>query len=61
MYHLNSGFAKGMAAGLVVGAAAAIIVDPVTDRQHKKMVKKADGMFRSLGGMIDTALDFMKG
>ncbi len=61
MYSLNPGFAKGMAAGLVVGAAAAILIDPVSDRQHKKMMRKANGIFRGIGGAIDTAIDLMHG
>ncbi len=61
MHSLNPGFAKGMAAGLVVGAAAAILIDPVSDRQHKRMMKKANGIFRNIGGAIDTAMDFIHG
>ena len=57
MHSLNPGFAKGMAAGLVVG----ILIDPVSDRQHKRMMKKANGIFRNIGGAIDTAMDFIHG
>lgn len=54
----KSGFIKGMAAGLILGAAATMIVDPVSDRQRHKLMKKTQGVFRSIGGVIDTAMSF---
>ena len=54
------GFAKGMAAGLIVGAATAIIIDPVSDKQRNRIKRKADGMFKSIGSVIDTAIDIIK-
>lgn len=33
-------FMKGMAAGLVVGAAVAMVADPLSDRQRHKLQKK---------------------
>ena len=53
-------FAKGMAAGLVVGAAAAIMIDPINDRQKNRIKRKTAGVFKSIGSVIDTAVDFMK-
>lgn len=50
-------FIKGMAAGLVLGACATMLVDPVSDRQRHKMHKKTEGIFRSIGNIIDTATD----
>lgn len=52
----NVGFIKGMAAGLILGAAATMLVDPVSDRQRHKLMKKTEGVFRSIGGVIDTAM-----
>ncbi len=52
-------FAKGMAIGLAVGAATAIIMDPLSDKQRHKLQRKTEGVFKSIGGMIDTAMDFM--
>lgn len=54
-----STFVKGMTTGLAVGAALAIFADPISDKQHRKMHKKTDGMFKSLGGMLDSALDMI--
>lgn len=52
----GTGFIKGMAAGLVLGAAATMLVDPVSDRQRHRLIKKTEGVFRSIGGVIDTAM-----
>lgn len=58
---MNSrGFIKGMAAGIVLGACATMIVDPVSDRQRNKMRRRTEGMFRNLGNIIDTALDIFR-
>lgn len=45
-----------MAAGLVLGAAATMLVDPVSDRQRHKLMRKTEGVFKSIGGVIDTAM-----
>ncbi len=52
----SSGFIKGMAAGLVLGAAATMLLDPVSDRQRHKLMKKTEGVFKSIGSVIDTAM-----
>ena len=56
----NNGFIKGMAAGLVVGAAAAIMIDPINDKQRNRIKRKTEGVFRSIGSVIDTTLHIMK-
>ena len=61
--HMNTftspGFFKGVATGMVVGAAVTMMTDPVSDRQRKKIAKKTEGVFKSIGGVIDTAIDMM--
>ncbi len=54
----KTGFVKGMAAGLIIGAAATMLVDPISDRQKHKLMKKTKGVFRSIGGVMDTAMSF---
>lgn len=54
------GFFKGMAAGMVLGACAAVMADPVSDRQHRRIQKKAEGMFRNIGSIIDSAMDMIR-
>ena len=53
-------FFKGMAAGMVVGAAATMIASPTNQKQYHKLAKKTEGVFKSIGGVIDTAVDMMK-
>ena len=55
-----STFAKGIAAGLIVGAAVVSFLDPISDKQKQKLQKKTHGVFKNLGGMLDTAMDIMK-
>lgn len=56
----SQGFIKGMAAGMVLGACAAMVVDPISDRQRHKMYRKTEGMFRNIGNIIDTAMDMFR-
>ena len=51
-----AGFMKGMATGMVIGAAAAVMIDQPTAKQRKKMMKKTEGLFRNIGSAIDTAV-----
>ena len=51
-----SGFMKGMATGLVVGAAVTMITDPMTERERHKIAKKTEGIFKNIGSVIDTTL-----
>lgn len=55
----SGGFMKGMATGLLLGACAAMIVDPVSDKQKRKMQKKTEGVFRNIGNIIDSAISIM--
>lgn len=55
-----SGFIGGITAGLLVGAATAMLFDPVSDRQRQKLQRKTEGMFKSIGSVIDTAMDIMR-
>lgn len=54
-----SGFIKGMTVGVVVGSAVTMLADPITDKQRRKFAKKTEGIFRSLGTVIDSAMDMM--
>ena len=55
-----SGFLKGMATGLVVGATTAIILDPLNERDRKRLAKKTEGVFKNIGSVIDTAVGMMR-
>jgi gas vesicle protein len=54
------GFIKGMAAGLVLGACATMMWDPVSDRQRHRIQRKTEGVFRSIGNIIDNAIDMIR-
>ena len=55
-----TGFAAGMAAGLIVGAASAMLIEPISDRQKNRLRKKTRGIFKSVGSVIDTAVDIIR-
>lgn len=56
----TSKFVKGVATGMVVGAAVSMMTSPSTQRQYHKLAKKTEGVFKSIGGVIDTAVDMWK-
>lgn len=58
--NMNSGgFAKGMAAGLLLGACAAVVIDPISDKQKRRLQKKTEGVFRNIGNIIDSAISIL--
>ena len=40
-------------AGAVVGAIAGMMLDPINDRQHKKINRYANNMFKKIGSIVD--------
>lgn len=56
----TTGFIGGITAGLLLGAAVTMVFDPVSDRQRHKLQKKTEGVFRSIGSVIDTAVEIMR-
>lgn len=42
-----------LAAGAIIGAIAGIMIDPINDKQHKKIHKCANNMFRTIGSIVD--------
>ena len=55
----SGGFMRGMAAGIFLGACAAMIVDPVSDKQKRRLQKKTEGIFRNIGNILDSAISIM--
>ncbi|MBR2404449.1 MAG: hypothetical protein IKV73_05150 [Clostridia bacterium] len=41
------------AAGAVVGAVAGMMLDPISDKQHKKIQRCANNMFKTIGTIMD--------
>jgi len=54
------GFIGGITTGLVVGSALTMLMDPVSDRQRHKLQRKTEGVFKSIGGVIDTAMEIIR-
>ncbi len=52
----TANFFKGVTTGLVIGAAVTMLADPISDKQRGRLAKKTEGVFKSVGGMIDTAI-----
>ena len=52
-------FMKGAAAGMIIGAAVTMSVDPVTDRQRRKLKKKTHSMARKLSYKFDDMMNKM--
>ncbi|MDD6483923.1 MAG: hypothetical protein PUF72_05030 [Clostridiales bacterium] len=52
-------FMRGMAAGVVVGAAVSMMAGG-SSRQKNRLQKKAEGVFKNIGDVIDTAVDMIK-
>jgi gas vesicle protein len=56
----GKGFIKGITTGLIVGTAVTMLADPITDRQRHRIKKKTNGMFKTIGGAIDSAMNMMR-
>lgn len=52
-----SSFGAGIVTGLLVGAVAGMIADPIKDKDAKKMQCHGTGIFKSLGSVIDNMFD----
>ena len=50
------GFIGAMAAGAVMGVVVGMLMDPISDKQHKKMQKQATNMFKTIGSIVDDVM-----
>lgn len=50
-------FGAGVVTGLLVGAVAGMIADPIKDKDAKKMQCHGSGIFKSIGTVIDNMFD----
>lgn len=41
---MNCGFVKGAVAGAIAGATVALVLDPITPRQRRRTIRKAEYM-----------------
>ena len=49
-------FASGVIVGTIVGAAMGMLVDPINDKNHRKMEKQTCTMFRNIGSAVDNIM-----
>ncbi len=49
-------FIGGVIAGAVVGSAITMFMDPVSDKQRKKMHKKSNHIFKTMGSVLDVMM-----
>lgn len=54
------GVIGGLITGALVGSAITMLVDPISDKQKRKMKKSGTHMFKTVGTMLDTMMVLKK-
>lgn len=54
---MKMSFLGGVIAGAIVGSALTMVMDPVTDKQRRKMHKGTQSMFKTMGTVIDAIIE----
>ena len=49
-------FLSGVVAGAIVGSALTMVLDPITDRQRRKLHKGTHSMFKTMGTVLDAMI-----
>ena len=49
-------FISGVIAGALVGSALTMVMDPVSDKQRRKLHKGTSNMFKTMGTVVDAML-----
>lgn len=49
-------FIGAMAAGIVVGTVMGMMIDPLNDKQHKKIYRSANNVFKTIGTIVDDVI-----
>ena len=52
----TKGLIGAMAAGAVIGTVVGMMLDPINDKQHKKIYKTANNMFKTNGAIVDDVI-----
>ncbi len=52
----TKGFIGAMTVGIVVGTVMGMMIDPISDKQHKKICKSANNVFKTIGMIVDDVI-----
>jgi len=50
---MKMSFIGGVLAGAIVGSALTMVIDPISDKQRKKLYKGTHSMFKTIGSVLD--------
>lgn len=53
---MKMSFLGGVVAGALVGSAITMVIDPVSDRQRRKLYKGTHSMFKTMGSVLDAMM-----
>jgi len=53
-------FTAGLLTGAVIGGIVGMMVDPISDKDHKKMRRGAGSIIHAVGNIVDGLVDDMK-
>lgn len=56
IYMSAKGTMGALAAGVVIGAVMGMMIDPLSDKQHKKICKNASNVFKTIGSIVDDVI-----
>lgn len=51
---MKMGFISGIIAGALVGSAVTMVMDPVSDRDRRKLYRNTKNAFRTISSLVDT-------
>lgn len=58
---MNTGaFVKGMLAGAVIGMGVTMVANPMDERDKRRLAKRTNRVFTTIGSIADNVLDVMK-
>lgn len=50
---MKMSFLGGVLAGAIVGSALTMVIDPISDKQRRKLYKGTQSMFKTIGSVLD--------
>lgn len=53
---MKMSFLSGVIAGAIVGSALTMVMDPITDKQRRRMHRGTHSMFKTMGTVLDAMI-----